>query len=99
MGLEIEGTHLKMLSTSRCHQLAPALEKNSKLTYLDVSHNGISSVGSQIIGTSLHVNTGLRKLLLQGNPVGCKGGRALIRAAEASNIQLDLGGCDMTLEV
>jgi hypothetical protein len=46
---------------------------------LDLSHNGIGSVGCSLIATALFENPTLLHLNMSGNPVGDPGGAALMQ--------------------
>ena len=56
---------------------------NASLTSLDLSHNDIRERGTMVIGDMCKENTTLKQLWLDSNPIGERGGRAILRAFRA----------------
>ena len=59
------------------------LDGNTSLTSLDLTHNHIAERGTMVIGDMCKENTALKRLKLDENPIGERGGRAILRAYKA----------------
>jgi len=58
--------------------LAQALESNNALTKVNLTHNGVEESGALALATVLGHNTTLTTLILDQNPLGFTGGRAIL---------------------
>ena len=68
--------------------LAQSLRKNEMLKVLDVTHDQIQEKGAFVLADMLKENRGLEKVILSDNPIGQRGGRAVLRAI---NRMVELG--------
>ena len=68
--------------------LAQSLRKNETLKVLDVGHDQIQEKGAFVLADMLKENRGLEKVILSDNPIGQRGGRAILRAI---NRMVELG--------
>jgi Ran GTPase-activating protein (RanGAP) involved in mRNA processing and transport len=60
--------------------IAEALEENSLLTLIDLSHNNLSSRGCAALSRALAANTSIAELSLRGNSMGDLGAQAFAQA-------------------
>jgi hypothetical protein len=68
------------------------------LEHLNLGHNSIQGKGAFVIADCLSKNTVLKKIDLDGNPVGAEGGRALLRAVcSGIKLQLSFASCNFDI--
>ena len=60
--------------------LSEALRGHKWLKYLGLAHNGIRERGAVMLGDMLKENKALEMVVLDGNPIGIRGGRMILRA-------------------
>jgi hypothetical protein len=60
--------------------LGDALRSNTELQWLDLEHTELEERATMVIADAMKENTALRTLILDNNPIGRLGGRAVLRA-------------------
>ena len=65
-----------------CQALSDAIENNSQLSLLDLSHNRLTEECCAIISSGFQLNETLIELHLDGNPIGITGAKSMLAAAE-----------------
>jgi len=83
--------------------LADALRVNTVLDHLNLTHCLIKEQGAMVVGDMLKENRFLESLVLDSNPIGRRGGRALLRAIDTQHRygwhrHISLAHCNMTYE-
>ena len=63
--------------------MARGLCPNTAIATVDLSHCEIGPRGTMVLADMLKENLGLRKLSLSGNPIGRRGGGALLAPGES----------------
>jgi Ran GTPase-activating protein (RanGAP) involved in mRNA processing and transport len=65
--------------------LADALRKNTGLAVLHLCHNEIKELGAFVLADMLKENKNIREVVLDENPIGQRGGRAVLRCIRKVN--------------
>jgi Ran GTPase-activating protein (RanGAP) involved in mRNA processing and transport len=74
-----------------CQALCTALQENTTLKYLDLSHNRITEECCKVISEGFARNEDLIQFRLDGNPLGVHGAKALLSAAQMGSKYSDYG--------
>lgn len=90
---------MMMMTTVGCRAIAFALQKNTSLVTLNLSHNDMDDEAAKQLFTSLSTtNRSITSLTLMQNPLGAKGGADVVKILNTNEkiTTLDLSFCKST---